>query len=124
MITTYPSFSKEEIAVTKRIVVPEFSTLITLSGILKYLFQKQLIPYRFSLYLRPILMHLIVAIVSLDMRLIICEFPFAKEEMKMALCVFFTRRTRDVTIQQRSCYNYFTQLLSLSMLFDYLFSKS
>ena len=35
VITTYPSSSNDEIVVTKRIVVPEFSTLTTLSGILR-----------------------------------------------------------------------------------------
>ena len=74
---------------TKRIVVPEFSTLITLSGTFKVSFPETINPLSVLFIPTPNSLHAsIVAIVSLDIRgLIICEFPFAKEEMKMALCV-------------------------------------
>jgi hypothetical protein len=76
-------------AVTKRIVVPEFSTLITLSGTFKEAFPEttKLLPALFIS--TPKALHAsIVATVSREIRgLIIFDLPFTKEEMKMARCV-------------------------------------
>jgi hypothetical protein len=82
-------FSNAEIAVTKRIVVPEFSTLITSSGTFKEAFPETIKPFPALFISTPNALHaLIVAIVSRDMSgLIILELPFTREEMKMARCV-------------------------------------
>ena len=86
---TYPPFTRDDIAVTKRIVVPEFSTLITLSGTFGVSFPETInSSFLLCIFIPNALHASIVAIVSLERRgLIIRDSPFAKEETNIALWV-------------------------------------